>query len=73
VEEFIAARTRGRIASAAAPAPDPAADLAAERAHAAFCSALPAEYRRGNSPDWQTVPEILRRAWRAAAAAAREE
>lgn len=46
-------------------------ETAAQRAYDAFLKSLPDPYRPF-APPWENLPEVVREAWKAAAAAARE-
>jgi len=48
-------------------------DLAARCAYVAFLKSLPAGYRPALPPEWEKLPDVLKQAWKAAAAAARDE
>lgn len=48
-------------------------ELAARFAYIAFLKSLPAGCRPSPPPEWEKLPDVLKQAWKAAAAAARDE
>ncbi|HEY3972309.1 MAG TPA: hypothetical protein VGM18_04845 [Candidatus Sulfotelmatobacter sp.] len=48
-------------------------DRAAEHAYRAFCESPDPPYRLPRTVEWADLPEVVKKAWRAAAAAARKD